>query len=248
MRAQQLRIDNIANNLANVSTTGYKKARETFEDLVYQNYAVGSAAKDSVRPSGLAVGTGTRLTSMVRDFTNGDLAFTGNEFDLGISGRGFFAVESPDGLERYTRDGSFQKNADGELVTSAGFRLQPGIEIPEDAERVGIAADGTVEIYYKDAYEPVAVGTIELVDFINPAGLMALGGNLYAPTPESGEPIDMDASDGHVSIQQGFQESSNVDMAEELIQMIYAQRAYELSSKVVETADQQLQVVNSLKR
>ncbi len=248
MNAQQARIDNIANNLANVSTTGYKKSRATFEDLLYQQLPIGSASIDNQRPVHIEVGTGTRLVSVSRDFSNGDLTYTGNEFDLALGDRGFFLLEGPGGTERFTRDGHFIKNADGDLVTSAGLSLDPSINIPDDAQRVLVNADGTVQVEYEGETDLVTIGTVQLVDFVNPNGLRSVGGNLFVATPESGDPEFMDADDGFVNIQQGFTESSNVDVAEELITMIQAQRSFELSSKVIQTADEAMSLVNNLKR
>lgn len=248
MTAQQQRIDNIANNLSNVSTNGFKKARETFEDLVYQDLPVGSSSLQNQRPTSLQVGTGTRLVAMNRDFSTGDLAYSGGEFDLAIGGRGFFVVEDINGVQRYTRDGRFHRNFNGEMVNGAGLRMSPSIFIPEDAERVVVDEDGTVQVQFKDETDLSVVGQIQLAEFVNPTGLRSMGGNLYQATPESGQPLLMNPNEGFVNIQQGFIESSNVDVAEELINMIVAQRSFELTSKVVETSDQMLQTVNSLKR
>jgi len=247
MTAQQLQIDSIANNLANVSTHGFKKVRVSFEDLVYQNQRNGEISNEAQRPGHLEVGSGVRVVSTSRDFTNGTLQHTGNRFDVALADRGFFQVETPDGQERYTRVGTFGVNADGELVTTAGLRVSPGIEIPENAADIIIAEDGSVRAAFIDRTDTVSLGTLEVVDFSNPNGLRALGGNLYASTAESGEPIPMEAEDG-LRVKQGFLEGSNIDVAEELVSMIMAQRSFELTSKVVEAADETFQVVNHLKR
>lgn len=248
MTAQQMRIDNIANNLANVSTNGFKKARETFEDLIYQQYPVGSDNLQNQRPVNLEVGTGTRVVAMQRDFTTGDLAYTGGQFDLAIGGRGFFQVQDMNGNQRFTRAGRFNVNANGEMVTMNGQSLQPNIFIPDDAERVVINEDGTVQVTFPGDPSETTVGQIQLVEFLNPAGLQSVGGNLFQATPESGQQMVMDAGDGFVNIQQGFIESSNVDIAEELINMVVAQRAFELNSKAIEASDEMLQTVTQLKR
>jgi flagellar basal-body rod protein FlgG len=248
LSAQQTRIDNIANNLANVSTTGFKKSREVFEDLVYQEMTVGDPSEQIRRPNQVQIGTGARVVSVARDFTPGSVQYTGDELNVAINGDGFFSVEAEDGTQRYTRDGHFSLNADGELVTASGHLVSPGIQIPDDAT-ITIAEDGTVSATYADdPTEPVVVGTIELVDFANPGGLQAIGSNMYLATPESGEPIPMDPSEGAGSLQQGFLEASNVDVAEELVAMIVAQRAFELTSKVMEAADETMQTVTNLKR
>jgi flagellar basal-body rod protein FlgG len=247
MTAQQLRIDNIANNLANVSTTGFKKGRGSFEDLLYENMPTGAARGQGGRPSELQVGSGTRMVGMSRDFSTGSLAQTGNTFDIALGGRGFFVVEDMDGAEFYTRDGRFSVNSEGDLVNAAGMMLSPGISIPEDASEVSIAQDGTVTATFAGSTDETVLGTIRVVDFTNAAGLEAIGGNLYIPTPASGEPNELYAED-NLQIQQGFLEGSNVDVAEELVDMIVAQRAYELTSKVVQSADETLQVVTNLKR
>ncbi len=248
MNAQQTRIDNIANNLSNVSTTGFKKSRESFEDLVYQDMPVGSSSLINQRPTSLQVGTGTRLVAMNRDFSTGDMTYSGNELDVAIGGRGFFVIEDANGMQRYTRDGRFHRNFNGEMVTGAGLSLSPAVFIPDDAELVTIEQDGTINVQFKDETDLATIGQIQLVEFVNPAGLRSNGGNLFQATPESGQPLDMDPGDGFVNLQQAFTESSNVDVAEELINMIVAQRSFELTSKVVETSDQMLSTVNQLKR
>ena len=248
MRAQQMRIDNIANNLSNSSTNGYKKARATFEDLVYQNVPVGSTSIINHRPAGLEMGTGVRMVATVRDFATGDLTYSGNEYDMAIGGRGFFVVQDANGNQRFTRDGRFIRNVNGELTTPAGMTLNPSIQIPEDALRVVIAEDGAVQVEYENDASVVTVGQLQLVDFQNPSGLRSVGGNLYIATPESGQQQFLDPSQGFVNIQQGFLETSNVDVAEELINMIVAQRSFELTSKVVQSSDEMLGVVAGLKR
>lgn len=248
LSAQQTRIDNIANNLANVSTTGFKKSREVFEDLMYQQLTVGDPSAETQRPAQIQVGSGARVVATSRDFSAGSAQYTGHEYDVAIQGKGFFVVETEDGTQRYTRDGHFGRNAEGELTAASGLRLSPGIQIPEGAE-FSVASDGTVSVTYaEDPTEPVVVGTIELVDFSNPDGLLAVGGNMYVASPESGEPIPMDPSGGQITLQQGALESSNVDVAEELVAMIVAQRAFELTSKVMQTADETMQTVTNLKR
>ncbi len=247
MTAQQLRIDNIANNLANVSTTGFKKSRGSFEDLLYETMPAGGARGEGGRPSELQVGSGTRMVGMSRDFTPGSVVSTGNALDMAIGGRGFFVVEDLDGQEFYTRDGSFRMNNEGDVVNQAGMLLSPGLSIPQDASEVSISASGDVVATFEGSTDEVVLGTIRVVDFPNPGGLEAVGGNLYVPTPASGEPDEMYAEDG-LQIMQSYLEGSNVDVAEELVDMIVAQRAYELTSKVVQSADETLQVVTNLKR
>ncbi len=247
MAAQQRRIENISNNLANVSTVGYKKSRENFEDLLYQTLSTSSAGLGTTRASNLEIGSGVRLARITRNFSNGDLQQSGNQLDVALVGRGFFVVQDMNGNEFYTRNGQFGTNSNGELVTQAGNIVSPGISIPSDANYIQIDQDGTISAIYNSSPDPVVVGTIQVADFINPAGLRALGGNLYSATPESGSALYLDSMDDY-SIRQGFVEGSNVDVAEELVNMITAQRAFELTSKAVESADQTMQIVNNLKR
>ncbi len=247
MAAQQVQIDTIANNLPNVSTNGFKKTRVAFEDLVYQNIRTGEASAEAQRPGQLEIGSGCRVIATQRDFTPGSISQTNAPLDVALQGRGFFVVQTPDGADRFTRVGSFSVNQDSELVTQQGLPVSPGITIPLDASEVIIAEDGTVQVRYTDATEAVTVGAIEVVDFTNPNGLKAMGGNLFSATSESGEPIALETADG-LSLKQGFIEGSNVDIAEELINMIMAQRAFEVTSKAIESADETMQVVNQMKR
>lgn len=243
MQAQQARLDNIANNLANVSTTGFKATRATFEDLLYQNYSV-AGADGARRPSQIQLGAGSRIDATVRDMRTGSLEQTGNMLDVAISGRGFIVVEDTDGTQRYTRDGQLGVNAEGDLVNSGGQLISPGIQIPEDATSIEIDSDGEVSALYADS-RVMSLGRIEVVDFINAGGLRAVGGNLYEATPESGEPMVVE--DGQVGLQQGQIESSNVDVAIELVAMIEAQRAYELTSKAIQAADDSMGIIAGLK-
>jgi flagellar basal-body rod protein FlgG len=247
MTAQQLRIDNIANNLANVSTTGFKKGRGSFEDLLYENLPSGAGRGAEGRPSEIQIGSGTRMVGLNRDFSTGNLSQTGNPFDLALGDGGFFIVEDIDGVEHYTRDGRFTVNVEGDLVNASGMLLSPGISIPEEAAGVSITQDGTVIATYEGSTDETILGTIRVANFTNPNGLEAIGGNLYLPTPASGDPREMYPED-NLQIHQGFIEGSNVDVADELVDMIVAQRAFELTSKVVQTADETLQVVTNLKR
>ena len=247
MAAQQRRIENISNNLANVSTVGFKKSRENFEDLLYQNLPASGAGQGTTRAANLEVGSGVRLASIQKDFRSGDLQQTGNQMDLAIVGRGFFVVQTTDGREFYTRNGQFGINANGELITQTGNLVSPGIDLPTDASAIRVDEDGSILAIYDSSPTPTVLGTLQLVDFINPAGLRSMGGNMFAASPESGQPINIESQDGY-QIRQGFVEGSNVDVAEELVNMITAQRAFELTSKAIESADQTMQIVNNLKR
>jgi flagellar basal-body rod protein FlgG len=245
--AQQTKMATISNNLANVGTNGFKRGRVIFEDLLYQNVRqVGAqSSQDTMLPSGLQVGTGARVVATERLFTQGNLTQTDNAFDIAIQGRGFFQVLLPDGTQAFTRDGSFHVNDQGILVTSAGYQLQPPITIPQDALSVTIAPDGTVSVQQPGTPQATQAGLIQLTDFINPAGLQARGENLFSETGASGAPLAGNPGlNGLGTLQQGFVEGSNVNVVEELVNMIETQRAYEMNSKAISTADQMLQYVS----
>ena len=251
MMAQQMNVDVIANNLANVNTTGFKQSKVEFQDILYQNYrrAGTASAVGSEVPSGLAVGYGTRPASTVRHYTTGDLQMTNNPLDMAISGDGFFQVQQPDGTTAYTRDGAFKLSADGQLVNSDGFYLIPEITLPEDTTSVSIGVDGTVEVMQFGQQDATQVGQIELARFVNPAGLLGIGRNLFVPTGASGTPItDLAGQNGLGTIDQGYLEMSNVSVVDEMVNMIVAQRAYEVNSKAIQTADDMAAQANNLKR
>lgn len=242
--AQDIGLTTISNNLANVSTTGFKKDRAVFEDLLYQvqRQPGAQSSQDTERPSGLQLGTGVRAVGTQKIFTEGNLNITDQPLDLAISGRGFFQVQMPDGNMSYTRDGTFHMNSEGQVVTANGFLLEPGITIPEATSTLTISRDGIVNALIDGDTAPTQIGQLDIVDFVNPAGLQSLGGNLFRQTGSSGEPITGTPSiDGLGSIEQGALEGSNVEVVEELVNMISVQRAYEMNSKVVSTADQMLQ-------
>lgn len=252
MIAQQTNIDTIANNMANVSTTGFKKSRVNFQDLLYETIKApgGQTASGINIPEGIQIGHGVRPASIAKLYTPGSLIQTGNEFDMAIEGEGFFMIEMPDGTQTYTRDGSFKRSEDGRLVTADGYELSGGITIPNDALSVSIASDGTISARIAGQTTTSQIGTLELVRFSNPAGLdAALGRNLLMETDASGAAITGNPGiDGNGTIAQGFLENSNVQTVEEIIAMIIAQRAYEASSKVIQTADDMLQVANNIRR
>lgn len=244
--AQQTKMATISNNLANVGTNGFKRGRAIFEDLLYQNVRqVGAqSSQDTVLPSGLQVGTGARVVATERLFTQGNLVSTDNAFDLAIQGRGFFEVLMPDGTPAYTRDGSFHLNDQGVLVTSTGYQVQPPITVPQDALSVTVAGDGTVSVQQPGTAQATQIGLIQLTDFVNPAGLQARGENLYLETWASGNPLPGNPGlNGLGTLQQGYVEGSNVNVVEEMVNMIETQRAYEMNSKAISTADQMLQYV-----
>jgi len=244
MEGQQTKLDAIANNLANTGTNGYKRGGVVFEDLMYQNLRqAGSATSDqSTLPTGLQVGLGVRAAGTTRNFAQGALQQTGNNLDMAIKGQGFFQVQLPDGSTGYSRDGAFQVDANGQLVTSAGYPVQPGITIPANAQNVTVANDGTVTVSVPGQVAPQGLGQLQLVSFVNPAGLDPRGGNLFGETAASGTPnAGAPGANGLGSLQQGFVEGSNVNVIEELVSMIATQRAYELNSKAVQTSDQMLQ-------
>jgi len=251
MVAQQMNVDNIANNLANVNTTGFKKSSVEFQDVLYQNYrrAGTATAIGSEVPTGLAIGYGTRASATTRQFTAGNLQGTGNPLDLAINGDGFFQIQHPDGTTAYTRDGSFHISGDGRIVNSDGFFLDPDISVPQDASAISVGTDGTVEVLVSGQSQPTQVGQIELARFVNPAGLEAIGRNLLIPTRASGDPItDIPTQNGLGSIDQGYLEMSNVLVVDEMVNMIVAQRSYEMNSKAIQTADDMASVANNLKR
>jgi flagellar basal-body rod protein FlgG len=244
MSAQQLRIDSIANNLANVNTTGFKKGRESFQDVFYQELTAGGRGVSSAR---LEVGGGVRLAGLEKDHRAGIMIETGNPLHVAIAGRGFLEFTTTDGQSVYSRDGNMTMTGDGTLVqASTGLQLAGNFRIPIEAEQVNIAPDGNVTYTVKGEANPVNLGQIFVKTFVNPNGLKSLGGNLYQETAQSGEP--QIPREGQVELRAGQLEGSNVDASEELISMILAQRAYELSSKVIQASDETLQVTNNLKR
>jgi flagellar basal-body rod protein FlgG len=250
MNAQQANIDNVAHNLANVNTTGFKKGRMEFEDLVYQQImAPGSpTSTEGQSPVGLDAGLGSRVVATARNFSSGNLRTTNEPLDLAIEGAGFFQVSLPGGETGYTRAGNFKRNGEGQVVTNEGYALEPAITIPEDARTITISKDGIVSAA-SFGQPPQQVGTIELATFQNPAGLEARGGNIFAVSNASGDPITgVPGSEGLGSIAQNTLEDSNVSVVEEMVNMILGQRAYEASSKVIRAADEMLQQVNNLAR
>lgn len=251
MNAQQANIDNIANNLSNVNTTGFKKSRVEFEDLVYQQAKVAGSPTSTTgeSPTGLEFGLGTRPIATARNFQTGNLKATNAPMDLAIEGAGFFQVNMPDGQLAYTRSGQLHLNSEGLLVTNEGYAIQPQISIPPNATSVSISKDGIVSVEIQGQTAAQEVGTIELATFQNPAGLKAIGSNLFLNTTASGEPTTgTPGLDGIGTLAQGFLEESNVSVVEEMVNMILAQRAYEANSKVVRTSDEMLGQVNNLGR
>ncbi len=247
LEAQQNKLAVISNNLANVSTTGFKRDRMLFEDLLYQNIrqAGGQSSEDTLLPTGLMIGTGVRAVATQKQNTQGNISQTGNQLDLAVLGRGYFQILKPDGTTAYTRDGTFSVNQDGQVVTSSGYHLEPSITIPGDAQSVTIGTDGTVSISLPGNASSIA-GVIQLADFINPAGLQPVGDNLFVETTASGTAlINNPTQSGLGSLAQGSLEGSNVNIVEELVSMIETQRAYEMNSKAISTADEMLQYVNN---
>ncbi len=247
--AQQTQMDVIANNLANVSTSGFKRSRAVFEDLLYQTMREPGAqsSQQTQLPSGLQIGTGVKPVSTERIFTQGNLQQTSNDKDVAIQGAGFFQVLMPDGTTAYTRDGSFQIDSQGQMVTSSGFVLQPAITIPSNAQSISIGRDGTVSVTQPGVSAPVQVGSLQLATFINPAGLKSAGENLYTETASSGTAnANTPGTNGAGLLNQGYVETSNVNVVEELVNMIQTQRAYEINSKAITTSDQMLQKLTQL--
>jgi len=243
MEAQETRLDVTANNIANVSTAGFKKGRAEFQDLMYQQLkSSGAPTGASTRsPSGLEVGSGVRVAATMRQHSEGDLKQTGNPLDLAIEGNGFFQVAMPNGQTAYTRDGSFKLSAEGKIVTSDGYPLTTDISVPPDAQSVTVGVDGTVSATTASDTTPVELGKIQLANFANPAGLTQLGRNLFRETASSGSPVTADpGQEGVGTLSQGTLELSNVKVVEEMIDLIAGQRAYEVNSRVIKAADDML--------
>jgi flagellar basal-body rod protein FlgG len=241
--AQQTNLDVIANNLANVSTNGFKRARAVFEDLLYQTLRQPGAqsSQQTTIPSGLMLGSGVRPISTERIFTQGNVTQTGNGLDIAINGPGFFQIQMPDGTLAYTRDGSFQKDSTGQVVTSSGYVLSPALAIPANATSVTISRDGIVSVMLAGSTTTTQAGTIQLANFVNPGGLQSTGENLFVETASSGTPTpNTPGTNGTGVLNQGYVETSNVNVAEELVSMIQTQRAYEMNSKVITTSDAML--------
>jgi flagellar basal-body rod protein FlgG len=249
LEAQQTQMDVIANNLANVSTTGFKRSRAVFEDMLYQTMRQPGAqsSQQTQLPSGLQVGTGVRPVATERIFTQGNLQQTGNNKDVAIQGEGFFQVLLPDGSAAYTRDGNFQVDNQGQIVTASGYVIQPAITIPSNAQSFTVGRDGTVSITVAGTAQPTQIGTLQLTTFVNPAGLESRGENLYMETGSSGSPnTNTPGTNGAGLLMQGYVETSNVNVVEELVNMIQTQRAYEINSKAITTSDQMLQRISQL--
>ncbi len=248
LRAQDMNLTVISNNLANLTTTSYKAQRAEFEDLLYQSFKrTGQSSSDAITvvPTGVQLGLGVNTGSITRDTTQGTLQVTDNPLDLAIRGKGFFQVQLPNGEIAYTRDGTLGISPQGELVTQDGYLFEPAILIPDDAISVGISPDGIVEAFFREQPAPTQIGQIELVNFINPEGLDAIGDNLYLQTFASGDPlIGVPNEEGFGNIFQGGLEQSNVDSVEEITKLITAQRAYEMNTNILSAADEMLQSLN----
>ncbi len=246
--AQQTKLSTISNNLANVSTTGFKKSRAVFEDLLYQNVRqVGAqSSQDTQLPSGLMLGLGVRTVATEKLFTQGNLVETGNAFDIAIEGRGFLQVLLPDGNLAYSRDGALAVDNQGQLVTASGYVIQPAVTVPQNAQSVTVGADGTITVALPGTATPTQLGVLQLADFVNPGGLQPMGKNLFLESAASGAPqIGTPGINGIGTVVQGFVESSNVNVVEELVNMIETQRAYEINSRAISTSDQMLEYMTS---
>ena len=250
MAAQEAQLDSISNNLANVNTAGFKKTRADFQDLVYQTVRAAGSPNSSTTtaPTGLQVGSGVRIVATSRQFTQGTLEQTGNPLDLAIEGNGFFVVQQPDGTSAYTRAGTLKTDGQGRIVTAEGMPIEPPISIPADATGVTIGSDGTVSATTKGQATPVVLGNIQLASFINPAGLSSSGHNLMTATSASGDPqLGNPGTDGRGTILQGSVEHANVEVVEEMVNLIAAQRAYEINTKVITAADDMLRSATELR-
>ncbi|MEE4605079.1 MAG: flagellar basal-body rod protein FlgG [Desulfobacteraceae bacterium] len=251
MQAQALNLDVISNNLANVNTSGFKKSRAEFQDLLYETLlpAGTSSSQDTEIPAGIQLGHGTRPSTVLKLFSQGNMENTQNELDLAIEGDGFFQITLPNGETAYTRDGAFKLDSDGRIVNSDGFTMEPEIAIPSDAMSISVGLDGTVSVLQAGESTPSEIGTIELARFINPAGLISMGKNLFIRSEASGNEMTGTAGeDGMGTLAQGFLEMSNVSVVDEMVNMITAQRAYESNSKAIQAADDMLQLANNVKR
>ncbi|ACC72123.1 MULTISPECIES: flagellar basal-body rod protein FlgG [Paraburkholderia] len=249
MNAQQAQMDTISNNLANVSTNGFKGSRAVFEDLLYQTIRQPGAnsTQQTELPSGIQLGTGVQQVATERLYTQGNLQQTGNSKDVAINGQGFFQVQMPDGTTAYTRDGSFQTNSQGQLVTSSGYQVLPAITIPQNATSLTIGSDGVVSVTTAGSTATTQIGSLQIATFINPTGLDAKGENLFAETTSSGTPnVATPGLNGAGTLNQGYVEASNVNVVQELVNMIQTQRAYEINSKAVTTSDQMLQTLSQM--
>jgi flagellar basal-body rod protein FlgG len=247
--AQQMHIDVISNNLANVSTNGFKRTRAVFEDLLYQTLRQPGAqsSQQTQIPTGLQIGTGVRPVASERIFTQGNLQQTGNPLDVAIQGPGFLQILMPDGTTAYTRDGSLRPDANGQLVTSSGFAVQPAITIPANTQSITVGRDGVVSVVRAGTTASTQIGTLQLANFVNPAGLLSMGENLYTETTASGTAsVNQPGTNGVGLLSQGYVETSNVNVVEELVNMIQTQRAYEINSKAIQTSDQMLQKLTQL--
>jgi len=251
MQAQQLNIDVVANNLANVATTGFKKSRADFQDLMYQNVkTTGAPSTNSTTiPTGIQVGLGVKPASVTKIFSAGNITQTGNDLDLAIQGDGFFQVQQSDGSTAYTRAGTFKKDGQGRVVTPDGSPVLPEILIPSNATKITVGNDGTVSVQQAGQSSATTVGTLQLASFSNPSGLNAIGKNLFLPTDSSGSATTGTAGqNGLGTLEQGYVEMSNVSIMEEMVSMIVGQRAYEINSKAVQASDEMLQQAAGLKR
>ncbi len=251
MESQALNMDVIANNLANVNTSGFKKSRADFQDLYYQNLRIAGAASSSGTeiPTSNQIGLGTKVAAIAKIFSQGDYKQTGNELDLALDGRGFFQISTPDGEIAYTRAGAFKLDSSGNIVNSDGYLMEPQITVPTDAIQLTVGPDGTITVMTAGVTTPTEIGKIETARFPNPAGLTGIGKNMFMETITSGTPTTgTPGEDGLGTINQGFLEMSNVNIVEEMVAMIMAQRAYEINGKAITTADEMLQTANNVKR
>ncbi len=251
MSAQSLRVDNIANNLANVNTNGFKKSTIEFQDLFYESFRAAGVA-DQVNtelPTELQVGHGSRPVATIKNFMQGNVVNTDNPLDISLNGEGFFQIQQPDGTIVYTRDGNFNLSSSGQIVNAVGLLMEPEISLPQDMQSINISSDGIVSVFSPGVIESQEVGQIELAKFINPAGLRSIGGNLYAATAASGESVlGQPGKNSFGQLLQGYLEKSNVDIVKEMVDLIVAQRAYEINGKAIKTAEQMMGIANNLKR